>query len=207
MLPVLGRPFLDHQIELLEVNGIRRFLLLVSYLGKTIEEHFGSGRPGIEISYCYEESPLGTGGALKNAERLLDDDFLVINGDTLLDIEYPALVDHFRSRPAMAMIAAHRNQRQAVPSNLAVDSAGVVREYEKQRPTGEYVDAGVVAVRKSVLDLIPDAQKCSFEQEVFPKLITSGQMLAWRTEQPFFDIGTPEGPQTLEEYLSKRQGA
>ncbi len=205
MLPVLERPFLEHQIELLEVHGIRRFLLLVSYLGKSIEDRFGQGSPGIEISYSYEESPLGTGGALKNAESLLDDDFLVINGDTLLDIEYSALVDQFRSRDAMAMIAAQRNQTQNVPSNLAIDAAGIVQEYEKHRSTGEYVDAGVIAVRRSVLSLIPSGRKCSFEEEVFRKLILKGQMFAWRTERPFFDIGTPKGLKTLEIHLSKKQ--
>ncbi len=205
MLPVLQRPFLEHQIELLEANGIKRFLLLVSYLGKIIEDRFGKGRSGIEISYSYEASPLGTGGALKNAEPLLEDDFLVINGDTLLDIEYSALVSEFRSRDAIAMVAAYRNQTQTVPSNLAIDAAGVVRQYEKRRPTGGYVDAGVVAVRKSALSLIPDARASSFEEEAFQKLISDGQMLAWRTERPFFDIGTPQGLETLEIHLSKKQ--
>jgi NDP-sugar pyrophosphorylase family protein len=69
------------------------------------------------------------------------------------------------------------------------------------------VDAGVVALRKSVLGLIAQGQKCSFEQEVFPKLMSESQMLAWRTERPFFDIGTPEGRQTLELYLSQKQSA
>lgn len=205
MLPVLHRPFLEYQIELLAANGIKRFLLLVSYLGKSIEDRFGKGGSGLEIAYSYEASPLGTGGALKNAEPLLDEDFLVINGDTLLDIEYAALADRFRSRTAMAMIVAHRNQSKKVASNLAIDAADVVQEYEKRLPTGDYVDAGVVALRKLVLKMIPAAQKCSFEQEVFPKLISKGQMLAWRTGQPFFDIGTPEGLESLETHLSKKQ--
>ena len=198
MLPVLQRPFLEHQIELLAANGIRRFLLLVSYLGKSIEDRFGEGGSGLQIAYSYEESPLGTGGALKNAEPLLDDDFLVINGDTLLEIEYAALVARFRSRAATAMIVAYRNQKEKVASNLMIDAADVVQEYGKRRPTGDYVDAGVMALRKPVLGMIPAAQKCSFEEEVFPKLISEGQMLAWRTERPFFDIGTPEGLESLD---------
>jgi NDP-sugar pyrophosphorylase family protein len=202
MIPVLGRPFLDHQIELLEKNGMTRFLLLVSYLGHVIEEHLGDGeRHGVEIRYSYEQSPLGTGGALKNAAGLLEDEFIVINGDTLLDIDYGAFARDFRSSRSSAMIAAYRNISQVVPSNLEIGPDGAVLKYVKQHPTGEYVDAGVVALRKPVLDLIPQGEKCSLEQEIFPILIERGEMKAWPTAVSFFDMGTPAGLAALEAHL------
>jgi NDP-sugar pyrophosphorylase family protein len=207
LLAVLGRPFLDHQLELLKQNGIRRFVLLVSYLGELIEEHFGAGRDrGIQILYSYETTPLGTGGALRNAAALLDEDFLVLNGDTLLDIEYPALVKQFRDTCAPAMITAYRNIAATVSSNLEIGADGVVLRYSKKHQVGEYVDAGVLALRRSVIDLIP-ARTCSLEQEVFPRLIAARQMRAWRTELPFFDMGTPSGFIALENYLRQKQSA
>lgn len=208
MLPVLGRPFLEYQLEMLEANGITRCLLLVSYLGEAIENYFRRrSRPLVEIQYSYEPVPLGTGGALQNAAPLLEDEFLIVNGDTLLDIDYAALVKQFRMQNGAAMIAAYRNQSGTVPSNLRLDENGRVLEYQKQRPSGEYVDAGVVAAKKTVLDYVPHGQRCSFEQEVFPALIVHGQLTAWRTDQPFFDMGTPTGFKMLEQHLNGRQSA
>src|SRR5581483_1322783 len=110
MLPVLGRPFIEHQIELLRASGVRRFLLLVGYLGEQIEAHLGDGaRYGVTIEYSYEPTPLGTGGALKNAADKLEDDFLLINGDTLLELDYKALLSRFRESGRMVTIAATRN--------------------------------------------------------------------------------------------------
>lgn len=208
MLPVLGRPFLEYQLEMLEGNGITRFVLLVSYLGEAIEDYFRSRlRPFVEIHYSYEPVPLGTGGALKNAAPLLEDEFLVVNGDTFLDIDYAALVEQFQMQNVEATIAAYRNRSGTVPSNLSVDKNGRVLQYQKQRPTGEYVDAGVVAAKKTVLERVPAAEKSSFEQEVFPALILKGQLTAWRTDQPFFDMGTPAGLKMLEQHLNNRQSA
>lgn len=208
MLPVLGRPFLEYQLEMLEANGITRLLLLVGYLGKMIEEYFRERTGSVPaIEYSYEPVPLGTGGAMKNAASMLDEEFLIVNGDTLLDMDYAAFVGQFRAQAVEATIAAYRNVPGTVPSNLSIDENGRVLNYQKQRPTGEYVDAGVVAARKTVLDHVPAAEKCSFEQEVFPALIAQGQLTAWRTEKPFFDMGTPAGLQALENHLRKRQSA
>jgi NDP-sugar pyrophosphorylase family protein len=202
MIPVLGRPFLDHQIELLKRNGMTRFVLLVSYLGHVIEEHLRDGQShDVEITYSYEDSPLGTGGALKNAARLLEDEFIVINGDTLLDIDYDAFARDFRSSRSSAMIAAYRNVSQVVPSNLEIGPDATVLKYVKQHPTGEYVDAGVVALRKPVLDLIPPGEKCSLEQQIFPILIERAEMKAWPTAVSFFDMGTLAGLAALEAHL------
>src|SRR5882724_5899162 len=80
MIPVCGKPFLQHQLELLQKNGIDRVLLLVSYLGEQIEEYFSNGDSlKMNLSYSYESSPLGTGGALKNAGSKLEEKFLVLN--------------------------------------------------------------------------------------------------------------------------------
>ncbi len=202
MLHVCGRPFLDYQIELLKANGIRRFVLLVGYLGEVIEEYLGKSiTDGTEIAYSYEAHPLGTGGALKHAAQLLEEEFLVVNGDTLLDIDYAALVAQFRQSRTVAMVAACPTLNAQVPGNLVLDSAGIVLEYSKQQAAGDHVDAGVLALKKSALALIPELRACSLEQEVFPKLIEARQMCTWRTEKTFYDMGTPNGFAALEKHL------
>jgi NDP-sugar pyrophosphorylase family protein len=201
MLPVLGRPFLEHQIELLARNGIQKVLLLVGYLGNAIERHFGAQwNHSSKLAYSYEDKPMGTGGALKIAMDKLENDFLLLNGDTLLDIDYAAFVERFRSSGKTALIAAYLNAAGQVPSNLDIVD-GTVASYTKRQTNGRYVDAGVVALRKSALDLIPAGQPSSLEEEVFPKLIASGELTAWPTATAFFDMGTPSGLKTLEAHL------
>jgi N-acetyl-alpha-D-muramate 1-phosphate uridylyltransferase len=199
MIEVRGKPFLQHQFELLGSFGIWRIVLLVAYLGEQIEKHFYDGAAlGLHLSYSYEPEPLGTGGALKNAAALLDDEFLLLNGDTYLAIDYAGLSDAFRASEAMAMIVAYENSDARVPSNLALTADGSVAVYRKRDPRGlTHVDAGVIALRREVLAEIPASSKCSLEEDIFPKLIERGQMKAWVTKEPFYDMGSPAGLEAL----------
>jgi NDP-sugar pyrophosphorylase family protein len=206
MLPVAGRPFLQHQLELVSRHGLRRVLLLVGYLGEHIREHFGDGaKLGCEIQYSFERTPLGTGGALKLAARQLEDEFIVLNGDTYLDLSYAQLLHRFRTERMEALIAAYcgragesRVPADTVACNLGVDSSGSVWAYRKKEPEGlTHVDAGVIVLRKTILKRIPDDASCSLEEEVYPQLIRQGQMRAWITQEPFIDMGTSEGLQAL----------
>jgi NDP-sugar pyrophosphorylase family protein len=199
MLPVRGKPFLHHQLELLRSFGIRRVVLLVAYLGEQIEKHFGDGAAlGLHLTYSHEPAPLGTGGALKNAEALLDEEFLLLNGDTYLAIDYAALGNAFRASKAMAMIVAYENSDARVPSNLALSLDRSVAAYRKRDPRGlTHVDAGVIALRREVLNEIPAGRACSLEEEIFPRLIERGQMKAWVTKEPFYDMGSPAGLEAL----------
>jgi mannose-1-phosphate guanylyltransferase len=199
MIEVRGKPFLQHQFELLGSFGIRRVVLLVAYLGEQIEKHFGDGSElGLHLSYSYEPEPLGTGGALKNAAALLDGEFLLLNGDTYLAINYAGLGDAFRASGAMAMIVAYENSDARVASNLALSADASVVAYRKRDPHGlTHVDAGVIALRRAVLDEIPAGSKCSLEEEIFPKLIERGEMKAWITKEPFYDMGSPAGLEAL----------
>lgn len=201
MLPVRGRPFIEHQIELLRGAGFRRFLLLVGWLGEQIEAHLGDGsRLGVEIRYSYESTPLGTGGALKNAAALLEPEFALINGDTLLDIDYAAFCGA-GFQPALVVIAASRapNGRKG---NLNLAENGAILGYSKRNPAGSHVDAGVAALRREVLDLIPSGRPCSFEEEILPQLIATRQAIAVVTGVAFFDMGTPAGLAALEAHLA-----
>src|SRR5204863_2595800 len=110
MIAVCSKPFLEHQLELLRRNGIDRVLLLVSYLGEQIEQYFRQGDSlKMKIDYSYESSPLGTGGALKNASEKLEEKFLLLNGDTFLDVDYAAVVADFRQHKPEALIVARKS--------------------------------------------------------------------------------------------------
>jgi NDP-sugar pyrophosphorylase family protein len=211
MIPVAGKPFLQHQVELLCAARMQEILLLVAYLGEQIESYFGDGAGfGCAISYWHESTPLGTGGALKNAEAQLRDTFLVVNGDTYLPIDYQALHSSFAASDCAALIVAYEKTSadsshvpaNSLPHNLGVLPGGSVFAYRKRDPAGlTHTDAGAVVLHKSVLQWLPEGCPCSLEEEIYPRLIARGQMRAWITSQPFYDIGSPAGLAALEKKL------
>ena len=194
MVPIDGKPFLQHLSELIRSFGIRRTLLLVGYLGSQIEEYFGDGGDfGLEISYSHEDTPLGTGGALKNAEDELEDEFLLLNGDTYLPIDYRGLIRHFRAYDKICTMVGFSNQEGIVANNLLVSDSGQVKTYNKRNPLGmTHVDAGAIVLKREVLSYIPRARICSIEEEVFPELIKVEEMYAYTTNQRFYDMGSFE---------------
>jgi len=211
LIAVAGKPFLAWQLELLLKGGIDRALLLVAYLGEQIEGYIGNGKEfGCSVEYSYEPSPLGTGGALKNAQRKLAEWFVLVNGDTYLSIDYQNLVRDFNAANCAAMIVAYEKPAAAsqdqpasgLPGNLGVGADRVVTAYRKREPAGlAHIDAGVIVLRKDVLAGLPSGENCSLEEEIYPQLISRGEMRAWVTREPFYDMGSPAGLAALEAKL------
>jgi len=211
MAPVAGMPYLEHQLRLLERQSLRDVLLLTGYLGDQIESYFGNGgRLGLRIRYSRERRPLGTGGALREARRLLDDSFLLMYGDSLLPIDYSGAIRCLEDAAALGVIVVYRDPSgdTAVRPNVALDRGGLVARYDKTAAAGvglEYVEAGVSCFRREVLDLLPDnapdGGPMSFEQSVFPRLIDRRQLAGLPTLQRFYDIGTPDRLRVIEDYL------
>lgn len=213
MVPVAGEPYLAHQLRILARQGIRDIVLLTGYLGEQIEEYFGHGSSlGLEIRYSQEKEPLGTAGALRNAASLLSQDFLLIYGDSWLPIHYPDVLAKLRAAASVGAIVLYDNSIEdtSVRNNIAADENLVVTVYEKNSPRNDlkYVDAGVLAFHRSVLDFIPASQKrVSLEEEVFPRLIERRQMAGYVTTQRFYDIGTPERLRQIEAFIADEAGS
>jgi NDP-sugar pyrophosphorylase family protein len=207
MVPVAGVPYLEHQLRLLAKQSITDIVLLIGYLGSQIEEHIGDGANlGLHISYSREPQPLGTGGALREARHLLADLFVLIYGDSYLPIPYVQVADHLANSPATGVMVVYRDPagETSVSKNVALDESGLVSRYDKTAvgdPQLQYVEAGVLAFRRTVLDLIPPYDPVSLEQQVFPLLIERRQLIGMPTSQRFYDIGTPERLKTIEEFL------
>jgi NDP-sugar pyrophosphorylase family protein len=203
MVPVAGVPYLEHQLRSLRRQEITDIVILTGYHGEQIEDYFGDGaRFGLSIRYSRELTPIGTGGALRQARDLLEETFLLIYGDSYLPIEYRAPLELLRARDAIGLLVVYRDVtgEANVPSNVALDADGRVARYEKDSgdPELQYVEAGVLAFRRQVVSEIPAVGAASLEKEVFPKLIARGALLGWPTAQRFYDIGTPERLQAIE---------
>jgi NDP-sugar pyrophosphorylase family protein len=207
MVRVNGVPYLEHQLRLLAKQGIRSVVLLTGYLGDQIEEYFGDGqRLGMKISYSREETPLGTGGALRMARALLHERFLLIYGDSLLPMNYETVLDRLTQSGATGLVVVYDNRYgdTSVANNIALDRNGFVARYEKRVPADPsltHVEAGVLAFRREVVDLIPEGV-VSLEQQVFPALIARSALIGLETRERFYDIGTPERLRVIEQFLS-----
>jgi NDP-sugar pyrophosphorylase family protein len=208
MAPVRGVPYLEHQLRLLGRQGLTGVVILTGYLGDQIEDYFGDGRRlGLSIRYSRERQPLGTGGALREARHLLEELFLVIYGDSYLPIDYAAVGRRLTASEAAGLIVLFQDEagQTSVRPNVALDSDGFVTRYDKQAsgvPDLEYIEAGVLAFRRSVLDLIPSEGRVSLELQVYPELIRRRALLGLPTSQRFYDIGTPRRLQLIEELLA-----
>ena len=206
LLKVGGRPFIEHQIELLKKSGILELVLCVHHRAGSIRSHCGNGgRLGIRISYSEEkERPLGTAGALKNAAPLLKDTFMVIYGDSYLPLDYEEIIEHFRGQERLALMTVYENFNRYDSSNVRIGN-GMVLKYAKDNPRGNlsYIEFGLNIFRLEVLELIPAGQSYSLGQ-LYQELIEKGELAAYKTRQRFYEIGSSGGLRDLEEYLASQ---
>lgn len=207
MVPVAGVPYLEHQFRMLARQSIRDVVVLTGYLGHILEDYFGDGRRvGLSIQYSRETTPLGTGGALRLAAHLLDEEFLVFYGDSYLPIDYQDVARSLATSGSTGLVVVYDNRMAdtSVRNNIAVDREGFVVRYDKEAVNDarlEFVEAGILAFRRSVIGLIPEGI-VSLEKDVYSNLIASRQLRAYQTPERFYDIGTPDRLRAFEEYLS-----
>ncbi len=188
------RSFLELLVEQLSAQGIRRLVMCSGYLAEQIETEFGDGRPwGVEIEYSHEEQALGTAGAVKQAERYLQDvpEFVVMNGDSFLEVNFSHLMQCHRDHRAVATMAVLRVEDTSRYGTVHVDAAGRVRGFAEK--TGNsvpgLVNGGVYVFDHAVLQRIPE-RPASLERDVFPRLVDEG-VYAQEQHGMFIDIGTP----------------
>ena len=197
MVPVRGRPFLEHILEYLKTNKVKRAILSVGYLSEKISSHFGDGSDlGLELSYSDEGSPKGTGFGVRHAREFLDNEFFILYGDSYLPISLKELYSSYSSHPkSMGTICVYSNKKGEFSNNVVVDKTGRVLLYDKKTPNPKMngVEAGISIFKKTVLDVIPDKVPCSFETETYPLLIKKKSLFAFTTNTRFYDIGSFAG--------------
>jgi NDP-sugar pyrophosphorylase family protein len=198
VVPVVDRPFLRHQLDLLAGAGIHEVVFSLAYRPERIQAVFGDGSAfGFKIHYAVEDSPLGTGGAVKNAEPFLDERTVVLNGDVLSDLDLPAVVAAHDARKASASIVLAPVSNPAAFGLVETDPDGRVRRFlEKPKPeeiTTDTINAGVYVLETRVLELIPPAVRHSIERAFFPALLARGDLVLGPVHRGYWiDIGTPE---------------
>ncbi len=198
VVPVVDRPFLRHQLDLLRRTGVTEVVFSLAYRPERIQAVFGDGSSlGMRIHYAVEETPLGTGGAVKNAEPLLDDTTIVFNGDVLTDVDLPRVVAAHIAAHAAATLVLTPVPNPSAYGLVEFDETGRVRRFlEKPKPseiTTDTINAGIYVLKTSTLALMPPAVSHSIERAFFPALLSRGDLVRAHVHRGYWiDIGTPE---------------
>ena len=207
LLPVAGRPFLAHQLELLRTQGLQRVVLCLGFLGEMVEKEFGEGREfDMELDYSFDGPVLlGTGGALKQALPKLGERFFVLYGDSYLTCDFRPIAEFFARSGKRGLMTVYRNEGLFDTSNV-VFADGEIKVYDKKvrLPAMRHIDYGLSLFRADVFEDYPAGQKFDLA-EVMGRLVQEKQLAGYEVPERFFEIGSPAGLAELEELLGRNK--
>jgi mannose-1-phosphate guanylyltransferase len=197
VVPLVGRPFIAYMLEWLRRHGVDDVILGCGFMADSVRDVLGDGAAlGIRLRYLEEPEPLGTGGALKFAEDLLDERFFMLNGDVLADLDLGAQLRQHEQTEARATIALYPVEDPSAYGLVSLTAGNAVREFI-EKPGADalstnLINAGAYILERDVLDGMPPAgTNVSIEREVFPALVGRG-LYGYEASGYWLDIGTPE---------------
>lgn len=214
MIKICGKPILEHQIECLKANGITDITLVIGHLGHFIKEYFENGSKfGVKIDYYEETKPLGTAGALYKIEGLLDtdEDFLLLCGDTIFDIDFSRLFDFHKKHDADATLVSHPNSHPYDSSLLITEILPPENEGELPKETNKVlkwlnkeddrlwyknrVNAGIEVISPRLLKKMKERinkEKIDLDRDILKPAVSDGKIFAYDTPEYIKDMGTPD---------------
>lgn len=190
LVPIVDKPVMWYIIRLLKRAGITDIGVTLGYLGEQIQRRFGSGRElGVNLTYFYEDQPLGTAGSVLGAKDFLDEDFVVVSGDAYTDLDLEELIGFHYERGGLVTIASHYEEEASRYGVMTTDENGLITTFEEKplHPTSHLVNMGIYVCDKRLLHFIPQGF-CDFSKDVFPSLL--GNVFSKRCECYWSDIGT-----------------
>lgn len=204
MAEVQGEPFLDFLIRYLVKQGARRVILCAGYKAESLAAHYKAKFKEIDVEMSIEPSPLGTGGALKNAEILVKSDMVFgLNGDCFTPVRYGDLLTVHQQHQALATLVGVRIEGNKDFGTLEMGAQDEIVAFREKFETKEvqYISAGVYCFKKELFSMMP-AGKFSIEYDLFPQLIGKG-FYGHKVDAPFIDIGTPERFEWARKHLAE----
>lgn len=206
---VSGRPFLETLFRQLRRYGFQRVILAVGYAGDDIRSHFGESFGGVDVEYSNEVSPLGTGGALRNAaECVRSKSCLVMNGDSYTDVNLATFAAaHLEAKADASVVVVPVDEREDVGSVVLGADNNVVKFGEKEPAIcARHINAGIYMLSREMLNGIEPTVPISLERELFPEWIREGRCVKGFVHGgTCVDIGTPERYRTAQETLAEAE--
>jgi len=210
IVPVANKPFLEYQVELLKKHDIKEIIFCTNYMTEMIQAHFGDGSKfGVRMHYAIEEVPLGTAGAIKNAEPLFKGDtILVFNGDVLTDFDLTSIIASHREREAAITLTLHAVPSPSPYGVIITDDEMRVHEFREpseevkkmlaqnpnvERTGTDHINAGIYVIESDVFQQVPEGVPYSIERQMFPQVLARGERVYGHVGTGYWlDIGRPE---------------
>lgn len=207
MVPLGGKPLLEHTIEWLRQHGVIELVVNLCHLPDVVMNHFGDGSQwGVHITYSLERKPLGTAGGVRNVADFFDDPFFVWYGDNLSTCDVTRLYAFHHAKGGVATIALHYREDPTASGIVGLDENDrITRFLEKPRPDqvfSHWVSAGILVLEPQVIEAIPSEEASDFGRDVFPALVAQGDSLYGYRMSPgegLWWIDTPEDLQRVQE--------
>lgn len=199
MADICGKPFLQYLLEMLRDKGITEVIFALGYMGEMIEEYFQDGSAfGLKIAYSYEEEPLGTGGAIRNAlPKILEEEVLVLNADTYFPMDYQGLYHFHQENDGDFSLATRAVPDISRYGAVRRDAAGRILAWNEKledggQPLAGEINGGIYVMKKSLIAEIPEGKQ-SLEQDCIPKWLSEGKRIFGLPFHGYFmDIGIPK---------------
>jgi mannose-1-phosphate guanylyltransferase/phosphomannomutase len=196
MLPLVGRPMMEHIVALLRRHGITDIVVTVAFLPNAIRSYFGNGAElGVRMVYAAEESPLGTAGSVGNAKDELKERFLVISGDVLTDIDLTEVIEFHEKNEALATIALSAVENPLEFGIVITQEDGSIERFLEKPGWGQVfsdtINTGIYVLEPEILERIPEGRSVDFSSEVFPAVLEAGEPLYGFVADGYWeDVGT-----------------
>lgn len=198
MIPICGKPVLQREIECLRNQGYQDLIITVSYLAHVIQDYFGDGSKfGVKISYYLEEKPLGNAGALFELKDILDDDFFLLNADSLFDVDFKRFEEFHRKHGGLATLFTHPNSHPHDSGLVFCNDDFQVtkwlsKEDERPRWYKNRVNAGLHILSPELLKMRPVTEKVDLDRQILKPLAGSGVLYCYDSSEYVKDMGTPD---------------
>lgn len=208
MLEVCGKPILEHQIEVLKRQKLTDIILVIGYLGSVIRDYFQDGsKYGVHISYIEEKELLGTAGSFYYLKDIIQDDFFLLNGDLIFDVDLHRFMNFHKEKHALATLFTHPNNHPYDSGLIIANEDGTITKWiHKEEERGflrNRVNAGIHIISPMVLERFTELKKTDLDREVLKPLIPSGRVYAYDSPEYVKDMGTPERYRQVEQDLLK----
>ena len=197
MIEINKKPILEYQIEFFKRNGFTNIIIVVGHLKDSIINYFKDGEKfGVKIEYIIENSPLGTAGSFFYLKNYIKDDFILVNGDIIFEIDIDKIINFHKEKNALVTLCTHPNSHPYDSALIVTDENGCVINWLNKEDERKFyknrVNSGIHIVNNKILDIVKEPTKVDFDRDILKKIISTKRLFAYDTPEYIKDMGTPD---------------